>query len=72
MSQGLVQFNIYFIIILNIVGTRDYGAKAMAVRESVLKIMTDTFKRHGAETIETPVFELRCDEMHYALFIVIS
>ncbi|KAF8374806.1 hars-1 [Pristionchus pacificus] len=40
-------------------GTRDYGAKAMAVRESVLKIMTDTFKRHGAETIETPVFELR-------------
>ncbi|GMR48616.1 hypothetical protein PMAYCL1PPCAC_18811 [Pristionchus mayeri] len=40
-------------------GTRDYGAKAMAVRESVLKIMTDTFKKHGAETIETPVFELR-------------
>lgn len=40
-------------------GTRDYGAKAMAVRESVLKTMIDTFKRHGAETIETPVFELR-------------
>lgn len=43
----------------NIAGTRDYNPKAMAVRESVLKTMTDTFKRHGAETIETPVFELR-------------
>ncbi|GMR44380.1 hypothetical protein PMAYCL1PPCAC_14575, partial [Pristionchus mayeri] len=40
-------------------GTRDYGPKAMAVRKSVLKIMTDAFERYGAETIETPVFELR-------------
>ncbi|PIO72559.1 anticodon binding domain protein [Teladorsagia circumcincta] len=40
-------------------GTRDYGPKSMAVRESVLKIVTDAFKRHGAETIDTPVFELR-------------
>ncbi|GMT26052.1 hypothetical protein PFISCL1PPCAC_17349, partial [Pristionchus fissidentatus] len=40
-------------------GTRDYGAKPMAAREEVLKKVTDTFKRHGAETIETPVFELR-------------
>ncbi|KIH60563.1 WHEP-TRS domain protein [Ancylostoma duodenale] len=40
-------------------GTRDYGPKSMAVRESVLKIVTDSFKRHGAETIDTPVFELR-------------
>uniref|UniRef100_A0A914EP07 histidine--tRNA ligase n=1 Tax=Acrobeloides nanus TaxID=290746 RepID=A0A914EP07_9BILA len=40
-------------------GTRDYGPKAMAIREKVLKIITETFKRHGAETIDTPVFELR-------------
>ncbi|ETN75999.1 histidine--tRNA ligase [Necator americanus] len=40
-------------------GTRDYGPKSMAVRESVLKIVTDAFKRHGAETIDTPVFELK-------------
>uniref|UniRef100_A0A0K0D1R5 WHEP-TRS domain-containing protein n=1 Tax=Angiostrongylus cantonensis TaxID=6313 RepID=A0A0K0D1R5_ANGCA len=40
-------------------GTRDYGPKSMAIRESVLKVVTDTFKRHGAETIDTPVFELR-------------
>ncbi|WKY04021.1 hypothetical protein Q1695_005195 [Nippostrongylus brasiliensis] len=40
-------------------GTRDYGPKSMAVRESVLGIVVDAFKRHGAETIDTPVFELR-------------
>ncbi|CAB3406135.1 unnamed protein product [Caenorhabditis bovis] len=40
-------------------GTRDYGPAQMAVRESVLKIITDAFKKHGAETIDTPVFELR-------------
>lgn len=40
-------------------GTRDYGPKSMAVRESVLRVVTDTFKRHGAETIDTPVFELK-------------
>ncbi|KAJ1358995.1 hypothetical protein KIN20_017583 [Parelaphostrongylus tenuis] len=31
----------------------------MAVRESVLKVVTEAFKRHGAETIDTPVFELK-------------
>ncbi|VDM44112.1 unnamed protein product, partial [Toxocara canis] len=40
-------------------GTRDYGPRAMAIREKVLRIVTDSFKRHGAETIDTPVFELR-------------
>ncbi|PAV85776.1 hypothetical protein WR25_25084 [Diploscapter pachys] len=40
-------------------GTRDYDPEAMAVRESVLRIVTEAFKRHGAETIDTPVFELR-------------
>ncbi|CAJ0568776.1 unnamed protein product, partial [Mesorhabditis spiculigera] len=40
-------------------GTRDYGPKEMAVREAVFSTIIDAFKRHGAETIDTPVFELR-------------
>uniref|UniRef100_A0A914YK87 Aminoacyl-transfer RNA synthetases class-II family profile domain-containing protein n=1 Tax=Panagrolaimus superbus TaxID=310955 RepID=A0A914YK87_9BILA len=40
-------------------GTRDYHPKQMVIREKVLGIITDTFKRHGAQTIDTPVFELR-------------
>ena len=31
----------------------------MAVRLSVLEKVTKVFKRHGAETIDTPVFELK-------------
>lgn len=31
----------------------------MAVREHTIGILTEIFKRHGAETIDTPVFELR-------------
>jgi len=31
----------------------------MAVRESVLNKVVSVFKKHGAETIDTPVFELR-------------
>ena len=31
----------------------------MAVRESVIKKVIEVFKRHGAETIDTPVFELK-------------
>ncbi|CAI4232909.1 unnamed protein product [Auanema sp. JU1783] len=46
-------------VLKNAKGTRDYGPKSMAVRESVLNIVKDSFKRHGAETIDTPVFELR-------------
>ena len=40
-------------------GTRDYGPDKMAIRERVFKVVIDTFKRHGAETIDTPVFELK-------------
>lgn len=40
-------------------GTRDFGPKEMCVREHVFKVVTDVFKRHGAETIDTPVFELK-------------
>jgi histidyl-tRNA synthetase len=31
----------------------------MAVREKVMNIVVETFKRHGAVTIDTPVFELK-------------
>lgn len=40
-------------------GTRDYNPKQMAIREKVFNIITSSFKRHGAETIDTPVFELK-------------
>lgn len=40
-------------------GTRDYNPKQMAIREKVFNIITGCFKRHGAETIDTPVFELK-------------
>lgn len=40
-------------------GTRDYDPKAMALRNSVLEKIVKVFKRHGAETIDTPVFELK-------------
>lgn len=43
----------------------------MAIREGVFKTIVECFKRHGAETIDTPVFELKvkawtmCDVMYY-------
>ncbi|CAD89746.1 Histidine--tRNA ligase [Caenorhabditis elegans] len=40
-------------------GTRDYGPAQSALRNSVLQTVTETFNRYGAETIDTPVFELR-------------
>ncbi|MGH0116636.1 UNVERIFIED_CONTAM: hypothetical protein FKN15_012231 [Acipenser sinensis] len=40
-------------------GTRDYNPKQMAIRESVFNTIISCFKRHGAETIDTPVFELK-------------
>ncbi|XP_078712988.1 histidine--tRNA ligase, cytoplasmic [Lampetra fluviatilis] len=40
-------------------GTRDYGPRQMAIREAAFKVIVDAFKRHGAETIDTPVFELK-------------
>ena len=40
-------------------GTRDYAPDQMSIREKVFSIVIDTFKRHGAETIDTPVFELK-------------
>eukprot|EP01115_Flamella_aegyptia_P002984 TRINITY_DN1462_c0_g1_i1.p1 TRINITY_DN1462_c0_g1~~TRINITY_DN1462_c0_g1_i1.p1 ORF type:complete len:558 (+),score=137.70 TRINITY_DN1462_c0_g1_i1:2-1675(+) len=40
-------------------GTRDYDPFQMAIREKVFSIITRCFKRHGAVTIETPIFELK-------------
>ncbi len=34
----------------------------MAIRDNVLKTVVECFKRHGAETIDTPVFELRVSD----------
>uniref|UniRef100_A0A182MAZ9 histidine--tRNA ligase n=1 Tax=Anopheles culicifacies TaxID=139723 RepID=A0A182MAZ9_9DIPT len=40
-------------------GTRDYGPEAMALRQRVLDQVVSVFRKHGAETIDTPVFELK-------------
>uniref|UniRef100_A0A4W3JSU9 histidine--tRNA ligase n=1 Tax=Callorhinchus milii TaxID=7868 RepID=A0A4W3JSU9_CALMI len=40
-------------------GTRDYNPKQMAIREKAFSAIINCFKRHGAETIDTPVFELK-------------
>lgn len=40
-------------------GTRDFTPRQMATREKALDTIIRCFKRHGAETIDTPVFELK-------------
>jgi len=40
-------------------GTRDYDPRQMAIREKVFNKIVSIFKLHGAETIDTPVFELK-------------
>ncbi|NWX36744.1 SYHC protein, partial [Notiomystis cincta] len=40
-------------------GTRDYGPKQMSIRERAFGAIIACFKRHGAEVIDTPVFELK-------------
>ncbi|CAG2064126.1 unnamed protein product, partial [Timema podura] len=40
-------------------GTRDYGPEQMALRAGVLEKIVAVFKRHGGETIDTPIFELK-------------
>lgn len=40
-------------------GTRDSDPQQMAIRETVFNKIVSCFKRHGAETIDTPVFELK-------------
>lgn len=40
-------------------GTRDYEPFQMAIREKVFQTIVSCFKKHGAVTIETPLFELK-------------
>ncbi|KAJ3064002.1 hypothetical protein HDU98_000239 [Podochytrium sp. JEL0797] len=40
-------------------GTRDFVPEEMAIRESMFAAISGVFKRHGAVTIDTPVFELK-------------
>ena len=40
-------------------GTRDLLPTQMAIRQKAIAIISDVFKRHGAVSIDTPVFELR-------------
>ncbi|CAG4941133.1 unnamed protein product [Colias eurytheme] len=40
-------------------GTRDYNSQQMTIRNNVLQKITTVFKKHGAECIDTPVFELK-------------
>jgi len=40
-------------------GTIDQGPKEMAIRGELFDKITNVFKNHGAETIDTPVFELK-------------
>ena len=40
-------------------GTRDYLPEQMIIRKEVIDIVEKIFERHDAETIETPVFELK-------------
>lgn len=51
-------------------GTRDYSPEQMALRSGVLEKIISVFKKHGAETIDTPVFELKvCIVQKYVHFI---
>ena len=40
-------------------GTQDYEPKQMTIREKAFSTIINCFKRHGAETFDTPVFELK-------------
>lgn len=40
-------------------GTRDFYPHQMALRQSVLEKIVGVFQKHGAETIDTPIFELK-------------
>ncbi|GBF98090.1 histidyl-tRNA synthetase [Raphidocelis subcapitata] len=40
-------------------GARDFMPDQMAIREAAFAAITGVFKRHGAVSIDTPVFELR-------------
>lgn len=55
-------------VLKNPKGTRDFSPPQMALRLSVLDKITAVFKRHGAETIDTPIFELKVSLQVLVLF----
>ncbi|TVY28051.1 Histidine--tRNA ligase, mitochondrial [Lachnellula hyalina] len=40
-------------------GTKDWQGPDMVIRDKIFSTITEVFKRHGAITIDTPVFELK-------------
>lgn len=46
-------------VLKNPKGTKDYGPKQMAIRQNVFRTIINTFQKHGAVEIDTPVFELK-------------
>lgn len=40
-------------------GTKDWEGTDMVIRDKIFSTITEVFKRHGAVTIDTPVFELK-------------
>lgn len=40
-------------------GTIDFSQQQMALRKYIIRAVSLSFKKHGAETISTPVFELQ-------------
>ncbi|KAI1499176.1 histidyl-tRNA synthetase, class IIa [Biscogniauxia marginata] len=38
-------------------GTKDWAGKEMVIRDGIFNVITEVFKRHGAVTLDTPVFE---------------
>ncbi|QIW96228.1 hypothetical protein AMS68_001746 [Peltaster fructicola] len=40
-------------------GTKDWEGRDMVIRDKIFSSITEVFKRHGAVTIDTPVFELK-------------
>lgn len=40
-------------------GSKDWADKDMVIREAIFHQLSSLFKRHGAVTLDTPVFELR-------------
>ncbi|SGZ41072.1 probable Histidine--tRNA ligase, mitochondrial [Hanseniaspora guilliermondii] len=40
-------------------GTKDWADKDMVIRQHIFETLTNIFKKHGAITIDTPVFELK-------------
>lgn len=50
-------------------GTRDYNPQQTALRQSVLDKIVAVFRKHGAESIDTPVFELKVSVYSFILSV---